>query len=700
MSCAACGHENRAHAKFCDQCGAALATRPPAAAAATVPRDYTPRHLADRILTERAALQGERKAVTVLFADVQGSLALAEQVDPEEWHAIMNQFFAILSAGVHRFEGTINQYTGDGIMALFGAPLAHEDHAQRACHTALHLMGTLREYAQALRRDRGLHFSVRMGLNSGDVVVGAIGDDLRMDYTAQGHTVGLAARMEQLCEPGRAYLTEHTAALAAGYFELEDLGLFTIKGVSAPLRAWALLGPGRLRTRFDVSRARGLSQFIGRGTELALLESAAAEAAAGRPAVVGIVAEPGVGKTRLSLEFAERCRARGAVVLETQALAHGAAVPYLPVLSLFRSLLGVEERDSADVARQKIVGSLLLLDDGFKASLPLLFDFLGVPDAARGAAPADATSRLALLLEACVALLRARAQRQPAVLLVEDLHWLDGSSDAFLRRLIPALADAPILPVVNFRPEYDHDWLRAARYRQIALQPLAEADAGALLDELLGRDPSVGDLAAQLRARAAGNPFFVEELVQSLAQSGTLAGAKGAYHLVRTVDAAAIPTSVQAVLAARIDRLPARDKEVLQTAAVLGKQFDPLLLRAVSDLPTTELDGALQALATAELVLEQTAHPSPAYTFKHPLTQEVAYATQLAARRAQLHAAAARALVATGGESSERAALIAYHWEKAGAAWEAAQWQHRTARVLIGTDTREGLARLRHVLAL
>ena len=352
------------------------------------------------------------------------------------------------------------------------------------------------------------------------------------------------------------------------------------------------------------------------------------------------------------------------------------------------------------MARQKIAGSLLLLDDTFKPSLPLLFDFLGVPDSARGAAPTDAATRLALVLAACVALLRARTHRQPAVLLVEDLHWLDGSSDAFLRRLIPALADAPVLPVLNFRPEYDHEWLRDPRYRQIALQPLAEADASALLGELLGHDPSLGELGAHLSTRAAGNPFFVEELVQSLVQSGALAGAKGAYHLACTVDVAAIPTSVQAVLAARIDRLPARDKEVLQTAAVIGKQFASEVLRAVSDLPGTELDGALQALAAAELVVEQTARPVAEYAFKHPLTQEVAYATQLTARRAQLHAAAARALVAAGGQSSERAALIAYHWERAGEVWEAAQWQRRTARALVGTDTREALARLRHVLAL
>src|SRR5215470_562078 len=340
MSCAACGHENRAHAKFCDQCGAALATRPPAAAAATVPRDYTPRHLADRILTERAALQGERKAVTVLFADVQGSLALAEQVDPEEWHAIMNQFFAILAAGVHRFEGTVNQFTGDGIMALFGAPIAHEDHAQRACHAALHLDGDLRRYAHDLRRERGLSFAVRMGINSGDVVVGSIGDDLRMEYTAQGHTVGLAQRMEQLAGADRVYLTDYTTRLVAGYFRLRDLGEFAVKGMSAPLRVHELEGAGALRTRLEVARARGLTRFVGRNDEMQALEAALARALDGRGQVVGVVADAGAGKSRLCFEFVERCRARGIAVNETHAVAHGKLIPFLPILELFRDYFG------------------------------------------------------------------------------------------------------------------------------------------------------------------------------------------------------------------------------------------------------------------------------------------------------------------------------------------------------------------------
>src|SRR5262245_7934195 len=328
MKCLACGHENREGAKFCNECAAPLPTpcpdcgaanpagakfcnecaaplsggAPPASPAfkspTPTPLSYTPRHLAEKILTSRSALEGERKQVTVLFADVKGSMDLAEQVDPEEWHTIMDRFFAILSEGVHRFEGTINQYTGDGIMALFGAPVAHEDHAQRACYAALHLRDALRRYADELRIARGLNFSVRMGINSGEVVVGKIGEDLRVDYTAQGHTVGLAARMEQLAETRSIYLTEHTAKLVGGYFALRDLGASRIRGVSEALHVFELEGIGKVRTRLDVSRARGFTKFVGRQREMAALEVALEQAIAGNAQVVGVVAEPGTGKSR------------------------------------------------------------------------------------------------------------------------------------------------------------------------------------------------------------------------------------------------------------------------------------------------------------------------------------------------------------------------------------------------------------------
>ncbi|MGH7821405.1 MAG: adenylate/guanylate cyclase domain-containing protein, partial [Candidatus Binatia bacterium] len=318
--------------------------------------------------------------MTVLFADLKGSMSLSESLDPEDWHRIMERFFKILSDGVHRFEGTVNQYTGDGIMALFGAPIAHEDHAQRACYAALALQEDLRRYANELRLEKGLTFSVRMGLNSGEVVVGKIGDDLRMDYTALGHTASLAARMEQIAAPDRAYLTEHTARLVDGFVTLEDLGRMTVKGVKEPLHIYDLRSTGQLRTKLEASRARGFSKFVGRSGEMAVLEGALERALRGNGQVVGIAADPGVGKSRLCHEFVERCKARGIFVNQGHCLAHGRTLSYLPILELWRSYFGITEKDSHEEARRKTAGTLLLLDPELHDSLPLIFEFLGVTE--------------------------------------------------------------------------------------------------------------------------------------------------------------------------------------------------------------------------------------------------------------------------------------------------------------------------------
>jgi class 3 adenylate cyclase len=378
LACVACGASNQPGERFCGECGKPLlgAARP---SPPPDPRSYTPQHLAEKILTSRSALEGERKQVTVLFADVKGSMDLAEQVDLEEWHKIMDRFFAILSEGIHRFEGTINQFTGDGIMALFGAPIAHEDHARRACYGALYLRDELRRYADDLRRKSSVNFSVRMGMNSGEVVVGKIGDDLRMDYTAQGHTVGLAARMEQLAEAGRVYLTEETARLVSGFFRLRDLGPFDLKGVSAALRVYELEGVSALRTSIEVSRSRGFSRFVGRADEMAALEAALGRAVEGSGQVVGVVAHPGFGKSRLCFEFAERCRARGITVYEAHGVSHGKLIPFLPIVELFRAFFRISDQDGSEAAREKIAGRMLLLDEGLKDALPLVFDFLDVP---------------------------------------------------------------------------------------------------------------------------------------------------------------------------------------------------------------------------------------------------------------------------------------------------------------------------------
>ncbi|HJW69578.1 MAG TPA: adenylate/guanylate cyclase domain-containing protein, partial [Candidatus Binatia bacterium] len=421
VTCAGCGQANPVGQKFCNGCGQRLGES--AGAAERDPHAYTPKHLADKILASKSALEGERKQVTVLFADVKGSMELAEQVDPEVFHQIMERFAGLLAEGVHRFEGTVTQFTGDGVMALFGAPIAHEDHAQRACYAALHLGDALRRYATELRLQRGLNFAVRMGINSGEVVVGKIGDDLRMDYTAQGHVVGLAARMEQIAEPGTVYVSEHTARLVTGIFRLADLGPLTVKGVTERLRVCELEGVGTHRTPFDVSRARGFSRFVGRDAEIATLEAALARAAAGDGQVVGVVAEAGVGKSRLSDEFVQRCRARGIPVDEAHGAAHGKMVPYLLVLEFLRGYFGIGAQDTAQAMREKIAGKLLLLDPALADTLPLLLDFLGVPDPERPLPRLDPEVRQHRLFEAMKRLTHARSRHEPGVSLIEDLHW-------------------------------------------------------------------------------------------------------------------------------------------------------------------------------------------------------------------------------------------------------------------------------------
>ena len=675
MRCA-CGQENPPASRFCNGCGSALASSP----ARQAPRAYTPPHLAEKILTSRAALEGERKQVTVLFADVKGSMELAEQVDPEDWHRIMDRFFAILAEGVHRFEGTVNQYTGDGIMALFGAPVAHEDHAQRACWAALHLRDALRRYGDDLRLERGLSFSVRMGINSGEVVVGRIGDDLRMDYTAQGHTVGLAQRMEQLAEPGKVMLTEHAARLATGYFVLRDLGAAHVKGVATPLHVFELEGPGAIRTRFQASRARGLSRFVGRETEMAALEAALERAVAGEGQIVGISADAGVGKSRLCWEFTERCRARGILVREAHAVSHGHLLPFLPILELVRGVFEIDDRDSAQTVRNKVAGALLLLDRSLEPALPILFDFLAVPDARRPSPPLSPDERQREILSVLRRIIELRSEREPGITLIEDLHWIDDGTGAVLVDLAEIVARTRTLLLVNFRPGYRAEWMQRPHYRQVTLQPLGTEAVAALLRDLLGADPSLAGLAARLEERTGGNAFFIEESVRTLAESGQLSGIPGAYRLAAPIERLGLPATVQAVLAARIDRLGEGTKHVLRVASVAGSVVPEPVLERAAAIPRSALDAALRQLVDAEFLDAQMAQGEAEYAFRHALTQEVAYGSQLAEGRSRVHGAVAEALEDRHREALDaHAADIAHHWDRAGDARRAIHWLRRAA---------------------
>src|SRR3954447_13598431 len=422
---------------------------------------------------------GERKQVTVLFADVSGSMDLAEGQDPEEWRKIMQRFFAILADAVGKFEGTVDKFTGDGIMAVFGAPVAHEDHARRACYAALRMLDDVSDYAAELRRGQGLHFSIRIGINSGEVVAGTIGEG-EGDYTAIGHTVGLAQRMEALAEPGKAYLTEHTAELAHGFLDLRDLGEFEIKGASRPVQVFELAGVGRARSRLDLARERGFSRFVGREEELGRLEEALARAKGGEATAVGVVAEPGIGKSRLYHEFTERCRGEGLEIFEAQGQAHAKSIPFMPILQMLRSFYGIDDQDPEQLAREKIAGRSLLLDPAFADDLPLIFDFLGVPDPERPVPRMDPEVRQRALAGFLCRLVSNPARRKVLVLVIEDLHWIDEGSQAMLNGLVEGMSGTPTLVLVNYRPEYEPAWT-GSQFETIALQPLDRADTAKLL---------------------------------------------------------------------------------------------------------------------------------------------------------------------------------------------------------------------------
>ena len=632
------------------------------------PVDYTPRHLAERILKSRSAVTGERKQVTVLFADVVGSLDIAGQLDPEEWHHILDRFFKVLTEGVHRFEGTVNQYTGDGIMALFGAPLALEDHAQRACYAALWLREPLRNLNDEIRREYGLNLVVRMGVNSGEVIVGAIGDDLRMDYTAQGHTVGLAQRMEQLAPADSACLSEHTARFIADQFTLRDLGRFDIKGVSESTQVFELIDAASLRTHAQ-------SPFVGRRNELATLSSALDRALSGGGQVFGVVAEAGTGKSRLCDQFVQGCRQQDLTVYQAHCPAHGVSVPLLPVLELLRNYFDIRTEDPAQTTREKIAGRLILLEREFEEILPLLFDFLGVTDPQDPLPEMHTEVKQRRMYAFVRRLVQLHAAREPLVIFVDDLHWIDPASDLFVAELVEAVADTRTFLLINFRPEYTAEWTHRSYYQQLPLVPLGPEEVAELVGNLLGSDPSLRALAQLIYERTRGNPFFTEEVVQDLKESPHLEATASGHRLVGAIDSLEVPATVQAVLQARIDRLSDQEKQVLQFASVIGKDFEETLLAAASDIQEDELRSNLAALLRSEFLLQRSVFPIASYSFKHPLTQQVAYESQLRDNRRATHLAVAAALQKhQQGEPGEAASLIGHHLEQAGETSEAARW--------------------------
>ncbi len=644
-ACSSCGTANQLSAKFCKRCGQPLtmtAHGAPAASKFDSPQSYTPTHLAEKILTSKSALEGERKQVTVLFADLKGSMELLADRDPEEARKILDPVLERMMEAVHRYEGTVNQVMGDGIMALFGAPVAHEDHAVRACYAALAMHEAIRRYTGQIRQAQGVEVQIRVGLNSGEVVVRAIGSDLRMDYSAVGQTTHLAARMEQLATPGTTRCTGETLRLAEGFVHVTPLGPIPVKGMGAPVEVFELAGPSTTRTRLQAAAARGLTRFVGRDGELESLRQALDKARRGQGQVVAVMGEPGVGKSRLVWEFIHSYRTRDWLVLESSSVSYGKATAYLPVIDLCKSYFGIEARDDPRRIREKVTGRLLTLDEGLRPLVPGFLSLLDVAVDDPVWEALDAGQRRRRTVDGLRRMLLRESQIQPVCVVFEDLHWVDAETQGLLDALVESLPTARFLLLVNYRPEYSHAWSGKTYYGQLRLDPLPPEGAEELLRSMLGDSAELEPLRHLLVTRAEGVPFFLEESVRALVETGALGGERGAHRLVRPFDTIQVPATVQAILAARIDRLSAEDKSLLQTAAVIGKDVPFALLRAVADLPDDALRQGLGRLQGSEFLYETALFPELEYTFKHALTQEVAYNGLLQERRRAVHGAIVR----------------------------------------------------------
>jgi class 3 adenylate cyclase/tetratricopeptide (TPR) repeat protein len=668
--CPSCGASNPPGNKFCRQCATSLSK--PAAPRFTTPDAYSPKHLAEKILSSKSALEGERKHVTVLFADLKGSMELLADRDPEEARKILDPVLERMMEAVHRYEGTVNQVMGDGIMALFGAPLAHEDHAVRACYAALRTQESVKRYAEQVHRTEGVPIQVRVGLNSGEVVVRSIGSDLHMDYTAVGQTTHVAARLEQMTMPGSVLISPATLALAEGYVVVKPLGLRPIKGLERPLELYELVGATTVRSRFQAAAARGLTRFVGRESELDQLRQAVERARAGHGQVVAVVGEPGIGKSRLYWEFSHSHGVQGWLILESGSVSYGKPTNYLPIIELLRAYFQIQHADDTRKIREKVTGRLLSLDRQLEPCVTPILWLLDVPMEDETWERLDPPQRRLRVLDGVKRLLLRESQIQPVMVLFEDLHWIDAETQALLENLVESLPTARLLLLVNYRPEYGHGWGSKTYYRQIQVDPLPVESAKALLDALLGSDAPLAPLKRLVIERTEGNPFFVEESVRSLVEMGVLAGERGAYRLTRVVQDLQVPATAQAMLAARIDRLSPEDKRLLQAAAVIGTDVPFELLQAVADESEDRLRRGLAQLQATEFLYETRLFPDLEYTFRHVLTHEVAYGSLLAERRRALHARIVSAIEALYGDRPdgqiERLAHHALHgelWAKA-----------------------------------
>jgi class 3 adenylate cyclase/tetratricopeptide (TPR) repeat protein/ribosomal protein L40E len=724
MRCSKCGAENPTGAKFCIECASPFARRCSSCGSENPPRarfclecskpiDSSPAESLDtkeafkssvRVSTvaDGAQLEGERKTVTALFADIKGSMDLMEDLDPEEARAIVDPALKLMIDATHRYGGYIVQSTGDGIFALFGAPIAYEDHPQRAVFAALRMQEDLKRYADKLRERGQPPLSVRVGVNRGEVVVRSIQtDEAHTEYTPIGHSISLASRLQTLAAPGSVVIGESVRKFVEGYFELKALGSSRIKGVSEAVNVYEVTGLGPLRTRLQRSAGRGLTKFVSRQREMEAMKHAVEQAKAGHGQIVAAIAEPGVGKSRLLREFKAVLQS-GWTVLETFSASHRKPSAFLPVIDLLHAYFKITSDDDKRTRREKVSGRILTLDRSLEELLPHLFALLGIVEGDDPLAHMDAQIRKRRTLEAIKRILVRESLNQPLMVIFEDLHWIDEETQGLLNLLADSIGTAKILLLVNYRPEYTHQWGSKTYYTQLRLDPLSKESAEEMLSGLLGDTKNLVSLKRLIVERAEGNPFFIEEMVQVLLDEGALVRDGAAVRLTKALGELKIPPTVQDILASRIDRLPPAEKDLLQTLAVIGREFALGLVQRVVSKSEDELDRMLHALQLAEFIYEQPAAGDIEYIFKHAQTQEVAYKSVLIERRKALHERAARSIeIVFADRLDDKLSLLANHYSHSGNAAKAVFYLDLAAqRAMRGSAYGEAVALLSSALQL
>jgi class 3 adenylate cyclase/tetratricopeptide (TPR) repeat protein len=684
LVCPNCQYENAPGDKFCGECG-----HPLSAPSKPTPKDltfdeklakiqkYLPGNITEKILSQLNRIEGERKQVSVLFTDMAGYTTMSEKLDAEEVYALMDQVYEILIHKVTEYGGTVNEFTGDGIMALFGAPIALEDAPQRAIRASLAIHWEIVQFNEKMRREKPVHIPLRMraGIHTGPVVVGTVGNDLRVTFTAIGDTVNLASRMETLAEPGSTCLSEDTFKLTEGLFRFEGLGEKEIKGKEKPIGVYRVIAPSTSRTRFDVSAERGLTPFVGRERERELLLDAFERARSGRGQAVSIVSEAGMGKSRLLYEFRKAILNEDVTFLEGKCLSFGRGVAYQPITDILKSNFDIREDDWDPVIKNKVTQGLQAISVEEGPAMPYLLELLSVKDSGIEKITMSPEGKKDKTIETLKRIILKGSEQRPLVLAIEDLHWIDKTSEDVLKYLLESIAGAQVLLIFTYRPEFIPTWGARSYHNQLLLNRLSNRESLLMATHILGTEDLETALEEVILEKTEGIPFFVEEFIKSLKDLGFIERKDATYRISKALQTIRIPSTIQDIILARVDALPEGAKELLRVGSLIEREFSYKLIKAVMHLPEEELLRRLSILKDAELLYERGLFPDSTFVFKHALTREVVYETLLERRKKELHVDIGKAIEDVYKDNlEEKYGALAEHFEEGGDCEKAAQY--------------------------